>query len=110
MTRSPSEPENACASCGRTGPWVLDSEHLGGYACWNCYHADTAERERAAAVELRQEIARAIRDAIEPIRGTPRHQQLEDRALLIELETSDAGVLALLEEVERLGVDVERVR
>jgi hypothetical protein len=89
----------------------MESARLRGPVCWRCYHgsfsdADLAEAER---IGRQQEIARAIRHAIEPLDGTDR-QRLADLALLIETELETSGVLALLAEVERLGVEVEVVR
>lgn len=95
-----------CARCGWSRG-VAYSYRLSQSVCWRCHHGSFTPDEIAEAerVELQARIASAIRGA-----GADARQRgkLADRALLIETAPTADEVVELLDEVERLGVAVER--
>jgi hypothetical protein len=74
--------------------------------CLDC-HCRAATGPKDDRIERQAQLARAIRSAAAQAKGE-RKLMLVDRALLIELATSVDEVLVLLEEVEALGMEIER--
>jgi hypothetical protein len=97
-----------CEYCGSRGQ-IAFSERFGRQVCWSCYHASFSAEQVAEAerVEHQQKLGAAIRSAAAKV-GDERREMLETRAFLIEVADAADEVLALLDEVERLGVTVSR--
>ena len=100
-----------CAECGRTSTqWVDYSHALGAEVCLGC-HLEAGRRALGAdendRIGRQHEIARTVRNAIEPLRGSRRWQMLRDRALLLETAESADEARELFSELRELGVEIE---
>ena len=95
-----------CEQCRRGWGEILYSNSVNAEACLDCL-CRAAARPDDDRIERQAQLARAIHSAAAQTEGE-RKLMLGDRALLIELTTSVDEVLVLLEEVEALGVRIER--
>lgn len=93
-----------CQRCGRGWGETLRSNAAGAVVCREC-HCRAAAGPDDDRIETQAEIARVIRTAARDVDG-PRRWKLADRALLIALAEDEQTVIALLDEVRRLGVEV----
>jgi hypothetical protein len=100
----------SCSRCGWNRREVLRSNVAGGEVCLPC-HLDAERRTRDPQENQRlgrqYEIARGVRSAIEPLRGTRRWQVLRDRALLLETATSAVEARTLVGEMRTLGIEIK---
>ena len=102
---------STCAECGRTSKeWVAHSYVADAEVCLGC-HLEAERRSRDHREEERigrqHEIARSVRKAIEPLRGSRRWQMLRDRALLLETAENADEARELFSEIRALGVEIE---
>ena len=106
-----SDPAGTCAECGRTSTqWVAYSHELGAEVCLGCHLEATRQAlgtDEDDRIGRQHEIARSVRRAVEPLRGSRRWRMVRDRALLLETAKSSDEARELFSEIRALGVEIE---
>ena len=102
---------STCAECGRvSSEWVSHSHAAGAEICLGC-HLEADRHARGERDDERigrqHEIARSVRQAVEPLRGSRRWRMVRDRALLLETARSAEEARELVAEIRALGVAIE---